>query len=61
MKCDNVFCIYWSIGRCSIDEISLDIRGSCRDCIYVDIEDEYLRKRRDNILKRYQCEEGESE
>ena len=54
MKCENIFCIYWSEGICSINEVSLDIQGSCVDCIYVDIEDEYLQKKRKDILESYQ-------
>jgi len=43
MKCENIFCVYWSKGECGIGEISLDIQGRCCDCVYVDIEEEYLR------------------
>lgn len=46
MKCANIFCIYWSNGKCLLKEISLDIQGNCENCIYVNIDLNELDKRR---------------
>lgn len=42
MNCENIFCIYWENEKCILDETSLDILGNCKNCIYVDFEDELL-------------------
>ena len=42
MRCENIFCIYWSKENiCILDETELDINGTCTNCIYVDL-DEYM-------------------
>ena len=52
MRCENLFCIYWKDSNCILDEISLDIMGCCCSCIYVDIDEEMLRQKREELLKR---------
>ncbi len=52
MRCDNIFCIYWDKSICKLDEISLDVCGCCENCIYVDIDDEILKAKRQEILNR---------
>ena len=52
MMCENLFCVYWSDNECILDEISIDIQGSCESCIYVDIDDESLKKSREKFLNR---------
>lgn len=43
MRCENLFCIYWSKENiCILDKIELDIQGRCESCIYVDIEESSL-------------------
>lgn len=54
--CENCFCIYWVTGRCSLDEVALDIQGTCRQCIYVDLEEEVLKQYREKFLERYNQE-----
>ena len=56
MKCENLFCIYWEKNGCMLEEISLDIQGTCQDCIYVTLEDALLEKERKNALLRYERE-----
>lgn len=58
MHCENIFCIYWSEQLCSLDEITLDIQGNCKECIYVEINESLLQKQRNKILKKYEdnCE-----
>ena len=51
MRCENIFCIYFSNKKCILDEISLDIQGTCENCIYVDIDEEVLEKKRILILE----------
>ena len=52
MRCENLFYIYFKDKYCTLDEISLDIQGSCTDCIYVDIENEYLDYEREKLLNK---------
>ncbi|MBR6562352.1 MAG: hypothetical protein IKK70_00240 [Clostridia bacterium] len=52
MRCDNLFCVYWTEEGCTLDEISLDISGCCECCIYVDIDESTLRKKREEQLRR---------
>lgn len=61
MQCENAFCVYWYQGECSLREISLDIQGSCECCIYVDIDERILdRKRKRFLLKNNLCETDEN-
>ena len=58
MRCENLFCIYWSKENiCILDEIELDIQGRCNSCIYVDLEESLLLNIRktqfDNIADRF--------
>lgn len=46
MLCENLFCIYYSDEECILDEIELDICGNCKCCIYVDIPEKQLAKKR---------------
>lgn len=52
MNCENKFCIYWEDDYCALNEISLDILGTCTSCIYVDIDDKTLKEEREKALKR---------
>ena len=52
MNCENKFCIYWEDDYCTLNEISLDILGTCTSCIYVDIDDKTLKEEREKALKR---------
>lgn len=57
MDCETTLCIYWQQGRCCLDEISIDSRGHCQDCIYVTIEEKELYQKRQELLKKYFIEE----
>ena len=52
MNCENKFCIYWDDDCCALNEVSLDILGTCTSCIYVDIDDKTLKEEREKALKR---------
>lgn len=52
MNCENVFCIYKNKGKCILDNISLDISGSCNECIYVNIEEKILKIEKTHILEK---------
>lgn len=54
MLCENLFCIYWSNDECVLDNISLDIQGSCTSCIYVNIDESILKSQRKNITPNFQ-------
>lgn len=40
--CENIFCIYQREGECILADIHLDIQGDCTDCIYVNIDEDFL-------------------
>ncbi len=44
MECENEFCIYEKDGICILDKISLDVQGSCKSCVYVNVDDDELKK-----------------
>ena len=44
MKCENLYCIYNDEDKCILESVSLDIQGKCKECIYVDITDDQLKK-----------------
>lgn len=46
MHCENFFCIYWKESHCILNQISLDIQGSCQSCIYVNIDEHCLNRKR---------------
>lgn len=50
MECENEFCIYENNGLCILDKISLDVQGSCKNCIYVNFDDNELKKIKKNTL-----------
>ena len=52
MNCENLFCIYWEDGRCTLRYISLAISGSCTDCICVSLPEELLAQQRAELLAR---------
>ena len=44
MKCENYLCIYEKDGDCLLTNIELDIMGQCKECIYIELEEESLKK-----------------
>ena len=52
MKCENYFCIYESKGSCILKEISLDVTGTCNDCIYPPINRELLNKEKRSLIRK---------
>lgn len=53
MICENIYCIYNNEKTCITEGVELDIQGKCTSCIYVDIEDEYLKRKKKEILEQY--------
>lgn len=51
IDCENFFCIYWRDRQCILDSISIDCLGICEDYTMVDIDEDYLRKKRTEKLK----------
>ena len=51
MYCENHFCIYWTERGCTLDNVSLDMQGSCLECTYVNISEQVLKAERQKILK----------
>ncbi|MBQ3183270.1 MAG: hypothetical protein IJB57_06350 [Clostridia bacterium] len=54
MICENVFCIYNKDEGCIVEEIELDIQGKCTSCEYVDVDDEYLKRKKKEALEGYE-------
>lgn len=54
MHCRNRFCVYYSKTYCMLDEdfISMDERGQCAVCEYVEIDDYFLDRARDRTLQK---------
>lgn len=53
MICDNKFCVFWESGECIIKEISLDCQGKCMECIYIDIDEEKMKRIRYKQREKY--------
>ena len=53
MKCENSYCVYQKQGKCTLDQIQINISGMCSECIYVDLEDSVLDKAKDKLLNSY--------
>lgn len=51
MTCENIFCVYQRNNQCVLEEINLDISGTCTDCIHVDIGEKTLKERKENQLR----------
>ena len=58
MECENVFCIYESNGKCILEEITIDISGSCSDKIYIDIDDKTIIQAKERLLDIYENEQN---
>ncbi len=54
MKCENDFCIYQSSGVCILDDISLDITGSCTSAILVNLPENTLTLLKNEALNNYE-------
>ncbi len=56
MECLNYFCIYQKDDECMLDEIELDINGSCAECIYPDIPPQILECEKEKLRKKYKTD-----
>lgn len=54
MECENVFCVYWQEDKCSLRAISVDVLGHCRECVLVDLEDNLLAARRQEMRDAFE-------
>ena len=54
MICENIFCVYNKEENCVLGDVELDIQGKCTSCEYVDIDDEYLKRKKKEALERYE-------
>lgn len=52
MRYENDFCIYWSGNVCQLEQISLDVRGVCQECIFVELEEFFLKEQREKLRRR---------
>ncbi len=53
MICENHFCIYWWENACILEEVTLDIQGTCQQCIYISIDDKDLQPLRNKMIEAY--------
>lgn len=54
MRCENYFCIYQFNGECTIETIDINRLGMCTECIYPDIDREFLSQAKLKLLKKYE-------
>ncbi|MBR6693533.1 MAG: hypothetical protein IKL62_01100 [Clostridia bacterium] len=50
MKCENHMCIFEEKGKCLLDEIQLDCQAKCTECINISVDEEFLAKRKKEML-----------
>lgn len=53
MKCENNYCIYHFNGKCILDKVDMNSLGMCTECIYPDIDEEFLNQAKLKVLKKY--------
>lgn len=51
VQCENFLCVYNDKNKCTLKNISLDITGTCRECIYPEIPREILDKLKKTTLE----------
>lgn len=62
MLCANKFCVFYINCFCSKSQIEIDISGRCKDCLYIDINNNELetikqRQEKDTIRRIIEKEE----
>ncbi|WP_325214269.1 hypothetical protein [Oscillibacter sp.] len=50
VTCGNQFCIYWSDDACTLERIDLDDQGGCIDCMPIKLSEEFLARKRKELL-----------
>lgn len=45
MQCENCYCIFWKKSACILPEVSLDLRGCCRECVFWNTKDRFIKKK----------------
>ncbi len=56
MECENVYCVYQNEGKCILEEISIDISGSCSEKIYIDVDADTVQQAKKRLLEVYENE-----
>ena len=51
MKCENIFCIYQREGKCTLEEISVDLAGMCEESVDIIVDEETLKELKEKIKK----------
>lgn len=54
MNCENLFCIYYADGVCTLSDIALDDRGCCQECVYIRLTDHKLEQCREKTIRYYE-------
>ena len=52
MLCENYLCRYWDNDKCILENVSLDVLGVCKDCIYVKVDRDTI-----DVLRKRELEE----
>ena len=50
--CNNIFCVYWNNDCCILQTITHDALGVCTQGIHVDMEEDFLEKKRVKMLEK---------
>ncbi len=58
MNCEKIFCIYWQNQKCLLQSISIDTLGHCQDCIFIEIKEPKLEKKRAALRAELQQNEA---
>ncbi len=53
VKCENNFCIYQKNESCLLEFVELDIQGQCKECIYINIENEMLEELKEQSRNKF--------
>lgn len=52
MLCEQELCIYQNDGKCTLQTIHIDRLGQCSECLYPDIDKQYLKKIKHDFLEK---------
>ncbi len=52
MLCEQELCIYQNDGQCTLQTIHIDRLGQCAECVYPDINKQYLKKIKHDFLEK---------
>ncbi len=51
MKCEFEYCIYNKEECCMLKSVSIDMQGTCEECITVFLDKDFLKRQKEDQLK----------